>query len=202
MSVGRSGVRSRRTERDRMARRADFRVGRGLVIGLALLGVSAAGHAAGGSLVEGPGLVLAAGAAVLVGIALSDREWRLPRLLVVLAAGQALMHLAMTAGHGAAAHGPARDGVGLASGGSPAAWQMLAGHAIALVVTAVVLRRGEDLVWRVAASLGSVLVGPMARSGRPARAPGTPLIGLLGLRSHDVVRHAVVRRGPPHVSCD
>lgn len=185
--MARSGVRP--SPRDQLARRTDFRVGRGIVIGLALLGISSAGHASGGGVVAAPALLLASVAAVLVGIALSDREWRLPRLLVVLAGGQVVLHVALSAGHGGAHAGDH------AASGADA--RMLMGHAVALVLVAVALRRGEDLVWRVAASLGSPLLATVGAGVRLVCVPAALTRAGIKPRARDLVRHDVVRRGPP-----
>jgi hypothetical protein len=180
--------RSRPSRRDRLARRPEFRVARGTVVGTVVLALAAAGHALGGASLPVAAVLLVGAACVAVAIAVSDREWTLPRLLVALAVGQLVVHVALTLAH------PAHAGHASA-GWSPVA--MLWWHAASVVATAVVLRRGEDLFWRTVAGLTSELL-----SGRPVlaprigtRVPRTPLApAIVGAA---LLRHAVVRRGPP-----
>ena len=114
---------------------------RGAGVGAAAVGVSLAGHVAGqGSVPSETALVVMLAAATLVAWAFSFGRWTVTSLTGVLIAAQSVLHLSFSAGSGADA-------------GHHAA-TMLLGHAAATVVMVALLRRGEDLLWAVAESLG------------------------------------------------
>jgi hypothetical protein len=157
---------------------------RGSVVGLSATALATAGHALEGG--PEPAVPVTAGlvvAAVLVSVALSRVRWRLGTLLGVLAAAQLVFHVAL-------AGGVADTGAG---------WSILAGHSAAALITALVLRRGEDACWRVAdivtrpaRALRAVLVVP------PGFAPVLRGFEYAGtLRSRWSLLYAAPRRGPP-----
>ncbi|MCX5250619.1 hypothetical protein OG895_36385 [Streptomyces sp. NBC_00201] len=86
---------------------------------------------------------------------------------------------------------------------------MFLAHLLAAVVCGVWLWRGETAMYRLGRALAVVLFAPLRRVrrllGRPVPDPRTlagrmaPGAGPASLRAFTVLRHAVVRRGPP---CD
>jgi hypothetical protein len=160
---------------------------RGGVVGLSATALATAGHALEG----GPApavLVIAVLAvlAVLVSVALSRARWSLPALLAVLTAAQLLFHLALVG------QAPAAEGVSLST---------LAAHSIAALLTACLLRRGEDACWW--------LVDCLARPGRAVRALSVVVSATVAVpwvvhrtnrRWGRYLVHAAPRRGPPRVA--
>ena len=154
----------------------------------ALLLLTISGHTAGGGSVDLLGLALVAG--LSLGLALSTRATALslPRLLAVLVAGQALLHVVLTFATGHAAHG---------SGDLPVT-AMVAGHGLAALLAAVLIRHADDLVARWLAFV-STMVGAPARLVATAPGCAAPAISPVSdARAHlTVLLHQVVRRGPP-----
>jgi hypothetical protein len=121
--------------------------------------------------------------AVLVSVAVSRIRWGFGSLLVVLTAVQLVFHVVLAGGV-------------LDTG---ARWSILAGHSAAALITAAVLRRGEDACWQVA-----YLVSRPARAlhavvvVRPAFAPVLRWFVYGGDgRARLSLLYAAPRRGPP-----
>lgn len=118
---------------------------RGLAVGAAATLLALGGHTAAGGHPPGAAVTLGAAAVVAaVALALSRAHWTLPRLLAVLLAAQAGLHVAFARtppppAAGTHVHGSTADAALAAT--EPT---MLAGHLAAVVLTAVVLRRGEQ----------------------------------------------------------
>jgi hypothetical protein len=173
---------------------------RGAVVGFAASVVALTGHVLGAG--STPSLLPLAGltsVAVLLAVALSGVRWRLTSLLAMLLGAQAVFHLTFaSAGHAPAttlAH-PAH--LGSASGDGDG--RMLALHVAAALVTAWLLRRGEDVCWELA----SAVVRPV-RAAR-ALAVGTvarrvPRVAAARRRARPLLSRLLVdaapRRGPP-----
>lgn len=188
-----------------------------LVTGMAVF-LAAAAHAAGGGGIP-PGMLLLALAVILlppVGL-LARRRLSFPVLACVLAAGQLLLHTAFSfvpaasacavAGPAAHAHhtevpvcGPAGQvGEQLAEAAGNG-WQMTAAHFAAVVLTAVLLARGEDALWQLLAWLR-----PLARIPSPVTLPA-PAPALFTIREAAFppagTEPCVHRlRGPPAFRC-
>jgi hypothetical protein len=121
--------------------------------------------------------------AVLVSVGLSRVRWGSGSLLVVLTAAQLVFHVALAGG--------------VAEAG--ASWSMVVGHSAAALITAIVLRRGEDACWQVtyllarpARALRAVVVVP------PGFAPVQRWFVYVGdRRSRLSLVYAAPRRGPP-----
>lgn len=177
-----------------MSRRAtrEARLVRGLLVAVWGAGLAATGHVLEGGGVPGrPAVLLLVLLAAAACTALSDREWSFGRLLVALGGVELLVHLAMAAGHGAAA-----SPSGLTAAG-PSGWTMLGAHAAAALLSAWGLRHGESLYWRVCDHLNRRPL-PRVRSG--------PVVGSPPLLAHREpvtptsvlhLRDALSRRGPP-----
>jgi hypothetical protein len=154
----------------------------------ALLLLTVSGHTAGGGGVDVLGLAIVTVLSAGLAISTTTRSLSLPRLLAVLVAGQVLLHLVLTFTAGHAAHGSAALPLGA----------MVAGHAAAALVAALVVRHADALIARWIAFVSTVL-GP--RPGAVVMVPAAPtsltapavraLVRLQGLL------HQVVRRGPP-----
>ena len=172
---------------------------RAAVVALSASGLALLGHvAAGGTTPPSGQLALAILAVLVVSLALSARRWTIGPLLAVLLGSQALFHVAFSGAGAAHVHGGQHVGGASSMPGHP--WLlMLVGHGVAALMTALLLRRGEDWLWG--------LVALLARAWRVARvAPEGPVGASRTLamsRSGDVqtvldlLEHAVARRGPP-----
>lgn len=133
-------------ERPATATDGAWRLLRGAVVGAAASMLAMGGHRLAGG--EPSGWAISVAAAVVIGavsIALSGMRWTVPRLLTLLLASQAGLHVFFVAtepptgpGHGHS-HVPEYTATLLPT--SPA---MLAAHLVAAVATAVLLRRGES----------------------------------------------------------
>lgn len=163
--------------------------------------------AAGGSLPRVPSLV--AFAAIVAGVCwlASGARWSGPRLLAALAAAQAGFHLSFmalttpamdgAAGMSLSASAPGAAMAGM-HGGCAMSWSMLAAHAVAAVVSALLLSRGEALLWSVLVAVGAagvpVTASPRSAASHPRAVPRwhqhQPSI-------RQWVAGAVSRRGPP-----
>lgn len=173
---------------------------RAAVVALSASGLALLGHlAAGGAAPPAGQLLLAVLAVLVVSRVLSVRRWTVGPLVAVLLGSQALFHIAFS---GSAAAGHVHGGQHVA-GGSPMPGHpgplMLVGHSVAALLTALLLRRGEDWLeslvtlvtraWRVmrAAAEEPVAAAPARAVTRSGDVPA--LLHLL--------EHAVARRGPP-----
>jgi hypothetical protein len=194
-----------------------LRLFRSVVFTSAIVGLAASGHLVGGGTLPAPMITLALAALLLVPVTwLSRRELSFPALLGLLGVGQGVLHEALsTLSVSAVCHAPA-PGRGSHHAGasslhclpaSPAELTahtgtgtnplaMLAGHALAVLATAWLLRQGEAALWQLLAWLRPLAVLP-----RPAVVP------VVGPRTfaHDPIlipapwrnlrRHSL--RGPP-----
>ena len=161
------------------------RLVRGAGVGAAAVGVSLAGHLAGqGRIPSETALVVMLAAATAVAWAVSFTRWTATSLTGVLIAAQSVLHLSFSAGSGAdAGHhtGP-----------------MVLGHAAATVVMVILLRRGEDLLWAVAESLGLAVCRTLGEFVPPtgATAP-TPVVDGRTPKPRCWHGGEPPRRGPP-----
>ena len=193
-----------------MTTRASYRLLRTGLITSTIVGLAAGGHVAGGGSLPQPAILLALCALTVLPVSvLTKFRLSFPVLTGLLGAGQAWLHWAFNAfstsvpagspvasGHaqhsamlpvgafGSAASAPAGD------------WQMLAAHAVATVVTAFVLARGEQALWALAAWLRPLVQLPAPFAIIPARVPG-PCTAPIVLPRDQLVRRMPARRGPP-----
>ncbi|UYM03911.1 hypothetical protein [Solicola gregarius] len=124
--------------------RGSLRVVRAAAVALCVVGLSLVGHLSAGGSVPGPEILLGSSLVVAAYAAALTRN-RLGRLELVgvLGAGQLLLHTAF-----------------MTSGGHSGGLTMLAAHAFAAVVIALVLARGEDAAWALWCWLRPRLVMP------------------------------------------
>jgi hypothetical protein len=117
---------------------------RGAIVGSSAVVLGAGGHTlASGMAPTTSSLAVAGVVAVLIGIVMSGRRWRLPSLLAVLAAAQLAFHVML----GGTTHAmPGMEGPG---DGTHHPVLMVGAHALAVIVSAVLLERGEDWCWQL-----------------------------------------------------
>ncbi|MDI3242734.1 hypothetical protein QK292_14340 [Arthrobacter sp. AL08] len=166
----------------RTAARAPFHALRSAMVALTILSLAAGAHTLAGGQLPVSGILLALLA--LTGLAATTAtrlKLNLPALAGLLGAGQLLLHEAFTAlspqALGGSASGPAGPAaphhlaaiphflgpeLQTASSGTAAeapfvSLLMLAGHALATLLCAVLLARGEDALWSLAAWLRPLL---------------------------------------------
>jgi hypothetical protein len=160
-----------------------------------VIALAATAHLVGGARPAplSPGFVFASLLSVGACAVLSHREWTLGRLLACLAASQLAFHALLQVEHDASAlhwAGPHAQGLASVHGGTAmgmpgdlvttmpsSAPSMVAAHATAVLLSALLLRHGERLQMRVLELLASVVQG-FAPAGRP-RVPAVraPRIG-------------------------
>jgi hypothetical protein len=176
-----------------------LRVARSAVVALSAIGLALLGHLTAGGSTPTPGtLTMVVLVVWLLSYGLSGRRWTVGPLVAVLLGAQLLFHVVFADATATHAHFGS-----LAGDASPArghsALLMLAGHLAAALLTALLLRRGEDWLWG--------LVGLLARAWRAARiAAARPLDATRALAGRQpgevpaalgLLEHAVARRGPP-----
>lgn len=131
---------------------------RGFVVAGVGLGLALAGHVVGGgTLPLEPWLLLPTALAAAACVLASSRNWSLSRLISALAGLQVFVHATVWLASGPQAAAPGGTLVEAhhhaSASGSPATVTALLGHSLAVIVTALVLRRGERvlvLLWRCA----------------------------------------------------
>jgi hypothetical protein len=183
------------------------------LIGSIILGLAAGGHLAGGGSLPAPAILAALCALTILPVAVLTRvRLSLPILAGLLGAGQFCLHWAFCAlSSGASSAAPLQSGheghvssafvTGTGSAllpAHPAAsdWQMFAAHAVATLGTALLLARGEQALWALAAWLRPLVQLAAPTSIQPPCAPApcaAPVVlprCIRGLRLPS-------RRGPP-----
>ncbi len=193
---------------------APLRWGRALVLGAMMMLTGSVAHAtAGGLLPTAPTLAALLAVCVLVSAAFLGRSASLPVLVGLLALGQTVIHLALSAlaGHVGEPAGPvAWDRVGpnleaLAAETISHAPMMMA-HLVAATGVALWLAVGERALWAVLWSLAVIVLRPVlaalcALGARMLPAPVTvlPVLDRTAAlpRRLAVLARSVVRRGPP-----
>ncbi len=171
---------------------------RGTTVGVAASAVSVGGHVLGAG--SAPRLLpltgLTAGA-VLVAVALSGVRWRLAPLMAVLLGAQVVFHVVLAATH---VHPAAAGRVAdlSAAGGVSARMPVL--HLVAAVVTALLLRRGEDVCWQLTSAVARPARVARLLVANPVARQLPPLVVALH-HAPSVLAHRLVdvapRRGPP-----
>jgi hypothetical protein len=195
------------------------RASRGAVVGLVVIALAATAHLLGGGRAEAPssGFVLLSVLCIVACAALSRREWTLGRLLVCLGASQLVFHAVLGAEHDAAAlHwvGPHAASAGTMHGGAvlvpPAdlatampssSPSMLVAHVAAVILSALILRHGEQLQLRIVELFAWLLRGFTFEARPRVRARCAPRIGEVAgavLRTQTWLT-SLRRRGPPWV---
>lgn len=199
----------------------------GAVAGISV-SIAAVSHVASGGATPGAlGLIIALTMAVLVSIALAGRTLSLFRLSVSVVISQIVFHILFSLGADLPTPAAGSQPVGMLgmvmSGGHTTALpdlssahaaaalemssaQMWFGHAVAAIVTIVVLRYGERAFWRLvelaSARLARHVVVTDAMPAAPRVSRHRILAALAdrgGLRPLDVLHSPRTHRGPPRV---
>jgi hypothetical protein len=172
---------------------------RAVVVAATATGLALLGHVTGGGATPPPvTLLVLVGLVLLASLGLSGRRWTVGPLLGLLCGSQVVFHVAFggptTVTH--VHHGPALTGTSAMTGHQGLA--MLAAHAAAALLTAVLLRRGEDCLWRVVELLATAwrVTEVAARGAAVPRRCAEPA-SVLGSATVQLLEHAVARRGPP-----
>ncbi len=193
--------------------RTPFHALRAATLATATVALAASAHLFAGGQLPAPGILLAVLALTgLVCTAATRLRLAFPAVAALLGAGQLVLHESFTAFSGtvagpsagtAAHHGPASIPAASlehvqAHGPDPAlALLMLAGHAAATLLSALLLAKGEDALWTLAAWLRPLvqLPSPIAPDAGAAPAvPGlVPGVCLVPWRN----QRPDCRRGPP-----
>jgi hypothetical protein len=173
-----------------------YRAARAVVFATVCVGLAITGHmTVSGAPV--PPLAAAGGllGLTVAGVALAGTERSLATILGGLLGGQFLLHALFTAAQ-QGQHLTHGHPMSPSSGGTA----MTAVHVAAAVVSAWWLRRGERAVWGLAERLAAVVIRRVLLPA-PARvpAPPSPLVTVTGAIEprETLLRHVVVRRGPP-----
>jgi hypothetical protein len=186
-----------------------FRLLRAGVFALVCVVLSLAGHdlmAAAPTPLWSGGVALAM--AVGVGYCLADRRRPLWWLLLAMAAGQCALHVwfscttpALSAGRRTVMAMPGMGhGVELAVSHGAMSAGMLAAHALVSLVVACWLWAGERAAWRLLALLlGGLRILSVLFGGVEPPYDPVPAGGERGRPRTVVLRHVVVRRGPPRL---
>ncbi|MCE3550310.1 hypothetical protein LWC33_02410 [Pseudonocardia sp. RS11V-5] len=165
---------------------APARVLRGVVLASLSTLLTALGHLAGGGTLGDLGLLVVLLPLLALAVTSTAERVRGPLgTLLVLGGGQFVLHeLLELLGH---------DHTGVASGP-----QMLAGHAVATVLSGLLLRDVDRLLSALARALRRVLPRRLAplRADAPLRTLAVPAAGVAGHVRRAAVG-AVLRRGPP-----
>ena len=193
-----------------MLDRGGVRLARAATFASVAVALSATAHVTGGGGPPGVGvLVLGLGAVLAVAVLVTGHRIGRLTMLGLLAGSQVALHTMFGAlgsapagspclsGDHHAAHAAACEPGAMAghtaAGGTP----MLLAHALATVALALLLARGEQILWTLAAALGLTLPArptPPAPTRRTTPAPADPV------RPRVALRHVPFLRGPPQVA--
>lgn len=197
--------------------RASFRLFRTGLIGSVVLGLAVGGHLAGGGQLPALAVLAALCAVAVVPVAALTRfRLSFPALTGVLGAGQLWLHwafdalsagapppvpMALLAGHANHHTGHAVHETLAVAGAAPTHaaapdWLMFASHAVATLVTALLLAWGERALAALAGWLEPLLRQPEPAIVLPARAPGLCTGAVVLPPSRPGIR-LPSRRGPP-----
>lgn len=196
--------------------RAPFHALRSALVATTIVTLAAAAHVTAGGQLPVPAIMAAVLALTGLATTLATRlKLKLPAMASLLGAGQVLLHDAFTAfstpGGGSNAtsvpapahHGgtpafpPSVDHLQLHELDSALAWAMLAGHALATLACALLLARGEDALWSLAAWLRPLVEIPAPGPQHPATVRPVPVrpLATIPLPWRNLRRDC--RRGPP-----
>jgi len=193
------------------------RASRGAVVGLVVIALAATAHLLGGGRTAPPslGFVITSVLWIVACAALSRREWTFGRLLGCLGASQLAFHAVLGAEHDAAAlhwvgphaaiTGTMHAGAALGAPADPATIMpssspsMVMAHVAAVILSALLLRHGEQLQLRIV-ELFAGLVRGFRFAARPRlRAVCAPRIGDVAgaVLTTQTRLTSLLRRGPP-----
>ena len=194
---------------------ASFRLFRSGLIGSIVLGLAAGGHLAGGGQLPEPAILAALCAVTMIPVAALTRfKLSLPVLIGLIGGGQAWLHWAFDAmsagapaavspamltdhaGHASATMNPEALMLAAPAHGSVPDGLMFAAHAVATLVTAMLLARGERALGALADRLSPLFRAPEPAVIIPAGVPLASFADPILPPTHHSVR-LPSRRGPP-----
>ncbi|WP_228645199.1 MFS transporter [Microtetraspora sp. AC03309] len=179
-----------------MRARLPLRLARAAAFSAVCVGLGVFAHRFAGGAGPTPGTLAFGGAAVMAASAvLAGRERSRETITGLLAGAQLFLHLLLSLGAApdAVAVPPHTHRLGVDVG-------MLVAHLTATLITGWWLARGETALWSLLRRLGASALRLLVAGNLPP-APVVPLGGITAAvpvrRTGRVLRHAVVRRGPP-----
>lgn len=184
--------------RTRFPSHPDVRVARGVLLTVTTAVVSLSAHTAADGVLPDPSLAVAIAAltgwlsTTLADRTRATRSGGIPGLLLTLAAAQLVIHLALSV------FGPHHD---VSGGPGVDAVTMLAAHAVATVVLAVLIAHAERGLLTVAAGLRRML--PVVPAALPFPSPPAPAVlapPVPAVHTAILLRRVHARRGPPAYS--
>lgn len=197
--------------------RTPFQALRAALVAATILVLAAGAHLLAGGQLPAPGILAAFLALTgLVSTAATRLKLNLATMTGLVGTGQVLLHEALSAfsppsarafagGSTTAAHHPGlsvialpADHLQLSGPDSALALSMLAGHALATLACALLLAKGEDALWSLAAWLRPLIQLPALPAQPPAAAPSMPRSDASLPLPRRNLRHDC-RRGPPAV---
>lgn len=176
-----------------------YRAARAMVFATVCVGLAITGHTmASGATVPPAAALGGLGLTAVTGIVLAGTERSLATILGSLLAGQFVLHALFTAAQHGQHLGHGADDVVPCAGG----WTMTLAHALAAVVSAWWLHRGEHAVWNLARRVAAAVTRPVRALLSVPPSPATVRHVRTGPVSRSrprpaLLRHVVVRRGPP-----
>lgn len=166
---------------------------RGLLLAVSSAALAIAAHGVGGGELADTGFTVLLATLLAWGGASLARRGGLPTLVGVLGVTQTCQHLLLTevaSGHG---HDAMFDG-----------WTMFIAHAVATLLTALLLTRAGAALGMLAAAVSWLFGGLVMLVAGPVRTtpvrPGTPLPARPGALLEVLFRQVCPRRGPPRHS--
>lgn len=182
-------------------------------LAVVMISLAALAHVLGGGALPGGGvLTVLLGLVLVTCLVASGRRLGAPSIGAILGGGQLALHEAFallgttgadaaSLGHvvGSGHHAVLVTHAGQAGSGHHLSLSMLLAHALATVVTAAVLARGERALWLLAGWLAPVIRLLLERPAHWPR-PAAITVAVPRLRSAELVL-AAPRRGPPLVVC-
>lgn len=173
---------------------APHRLARAAVVTVSATLLGAAGHALAGGEIRPPGVLLAGLALLGPAWLLAGRERGWIPIAAAQLAGQQAVHTVLES----------TGGMSMTGGLLPHEL-MLHAHTVSAVLVAGWLRRGERHTWAVARRAAHAVAGWLRRVAAPRPVPTVPVparrpTAFPLARLGTVLRHALVRRGPPTVA--
>lgn len=151
-----------------------------------------AGHAAGGGTLDPFGICAIVALSTGLAATTARRRPTWARVLIVLLAAQALLHVVLTF---TSDHAHPTTSVSVPT--------MVIGHVVASMLAATILVRADALLDRWAGYVAAVIGAPLPTRDRP-QPPSPGLVARVAERTPSllVTRHRIVRRGPPALLVD
>jgi hypothetical protein len=174
---------------------APLRLVRGTIVGVCAVVLGAGGHTlVSGMTPSSSTLALVSVVAVVVGVAMSGRRWRLPSLFAVLGGAQLVFHILMSRGADDSMRAMHEQAAGRLT---EHPLMMVGAHVVAALVSAALLERGEQWCWQ----LVELLTRPLRVTTLAPLVVRVELV-VINERTSPILRRQAwlasqLRRGPP-----